>query len=55
MGARRLLNVVHTMILETLGHEKVDELLAEPDPARDRQDRVALLRRLGGANVEVVG
>lgn len=47
MTARRLLNVVHTMLLDAHGAEKVDEMLAEPDPAEARAERRAHLRALG--------
>lgn len=47
MSARGLLNVVHTMLIEAHGPEKVAEMLAVPDPAAARADRRAQLAALG--------
>ena len=47
MTARRLLNVVHTMLIETLGAERAAELLEPVDPADELVARREQLRSLG--------
>lgn len=47
MSARLLLNIVHSMLLEAHGEEKVAEMLAPPDPAFEREQRRAQLAALG--------
>lgn len=45
MTARALVNVVHTMLLDAHGAEKVSEMLAPAAPSR--ADRMARLHALG--------
>lgn len=47
MTARLLCNVIHTMLLESHGPEKVAELLEDADVDAQRSSRLARLADLG--------